>query len=1122
MTSEKVSCLADSATTHTVLRERIYFTNFVPKNAPLTTLSGPSNLIEGYGKARIMLSNGTILTIVEALYSPRSGRTLLSFKDIRDNNYHAEIHVESGVEFMCVTSYEYGQKRILEKMERNPSGLYTTTIRPIECHYVAGPTTGTAHEITLWHDRLGHPGRIVMRRIFKTSHGHPLTRSLGSIREIACQTCSMGKLITKPSYDKIRSNPPIFLQRIQGDICGPIQPPCGPFRYFMVLVDASTCWSHVCLLSTRNAAFSKLLAQVIKLRAHHPDYPIKSIRLDNAGKFTSKTFDDYCMSVGVEVEHPLPYVHTQNGLAEAFIKRLQMIARSLVIRTKLPIVAWGHAILHAAKLVHLRPVATQPFSALQLVTGCELDISHLRVFGCTVYVPISPPLRTKMGSQRRMGIYVGYDSPSIIRYLEPLIDDLFTARFVDCHFYETVFPPLGGDKNVNIPNERRELLWTTPTLSHLDPRTAQSEAEVQRILDLQSIAQSMPDAFTDLARVTRSHIPAANTLAKIDVPNLRRTTLLEARDANSGDPRTLAASQSSAPTQKCGRPLGSKDSHPRKRKTTAQGPEEPTVNPTIAYSFYPTHEEILDYGSVLEETNPPRENPFAVATEIMLSDDIESRSVDECRRRADWSNWKQAIQVELDSLAKRKVFGPVVPTPLHVKPVGYKWVFVRKRNEKNEIVRYKAHLVAQGFSQRPEIDYDETYSPVIDVITFRYLISLVVSEKLDMQLMDVVTAYLYGDLDTEIYMKSGICEHELCPCVFIKKSHSGFAIVAVYVDDINLIRTPEELARTASHLKSEFEMKDLGKTRYCLGLEIEHCSDGILVHQSNYTQKVLRRFNEDKAKSSSTPMVVRTLDAKRDPFRLNEDDEKILEPEVPYLSTIGALLYLAQCIRPDISFAVNLLARYSNAPTRRHWTGVKDIFRYLKGTTDLGLFYPYESSSDAAPYAHRVDSRLVGYANAGYLSDPHKARSQTGYVFTVGGTAISWRSTKQTLVATSSNHAEILALHEATRECFWLRAVMGHIRSSCDLHPAVNALTTIFEDNAACIEQLKKGYIKGDNTKHITPKFFFTHQQQEHQKIEVTQIRSQDNLADLFTKSLPKATFQKLVHGIGMRKLSKL
>ena len=235
--------------------------------------------------------------------------------------------------------------------------------------------------------------------------------------------------------------------------------------------------------------------------------------------------------------------------------------------------------------------------------------------------------------------------------------------------------------------------------------------------------------------------------------------------------------------------------------------------------------------------------------------------------------------------------------------------------------------------------------------------------------------------------------------MFIKKSYSRFAIVVVYVNDMNLIGTPAELEEIAAHLKSAFEMKVLGKTRYCFGREIEHCSDGILVHQSSYTQKVLRRFNEDKAKPSSTHMVVGTLDAKRDPFRPKADEEEILEPEVPYLSVIGALLYLAQCTRPNISFAVNLLARYSNAPTPRHWNGVKDIFRYLKGTTNLGLFYTRESPSVAAPYGPRIDSRLVGYTDVGYLSEPHRARSQTGYVFTVGDTAISWRSTKKMLVA---------------------------------------------------------------------------------------------------------------------------
>ena len=121
------------------------------------------------------------------------------------------------------------------------------------------------------------------------------------------------------------------------------------------------------------------------------------------------------------------------------------------------------------------------------------------------------------------------------------------------------------------------------------------------------------------------------------------------------------------------------------------------------------------------------------------SKDLEPRSVEEDRQRNDWPKWKEAMKAELDSLAKREVSGPVVRTPEDVKPVGYKWVFVRKRNEKNEVVRYKARLVAQGFSQRPGIDYEETYSPVVDAITLRYLVSLSAYHKLHMHLMDVVT-----------------------------------------------------------------------------------------------------------------------------------------------------------------------------------------------------------------------------------------------------------------------------------------------------------------------------------------------------------------------------------------------
>ena len=131
-------------------------------------------------------------------------------------------------------------------------------------------------------------------------------------------------------------NPPQFLERIHGDICGPIHPSSGSFRYFMVLIDASSRWSHVCLLSSRNLAFAKLLAQMIQLRAEFSDYPIKIIRLDNAAEFKSQDFDAYCVSVGIKVEHPIAHVHTQNGLGESFIKHLQLIVRPLLMKSELP------------------------------------------------------------------------------------------------------------------------------------------------------------------------------------------------------------------------------------------------------------------------------------------------------------------------------------------------------------------------------------------------------------------------------------------------------------------------------------------------------------------------------------------------------------------------------------------------------------------------------------------------------------------------------------------------------------------------------------------------------------------------------------------------------------------
>jgi hypothetical protein len=162
----------------------------------------------------------------------------------------------------------------------------------------------------------------------------------------------------------------------------------------------------------------------------------------------------------------------------------------------------------------------------------------------------------------------------------------------------------------------------------------------------------------------------------------------------------------------------------------------------------------------------------------------------------------------------------------------------------------------------------------------------------------------------------------------------------------------------------------------------------------------------DKVYPFKTLIVVRALEKDTDSFRPREEGEEVLGSEYPYLSAIRALMYLANNIRPNITFAVNLLVRYNAAPIMRHWNGVKDVLRYLRDTPDPCRFY-----------LKNQDLSIIGYADAGYLSDSHNGKSQTGFVFLHGGTIISWKSCKQILIDTSTNHSVIIALYEAALEC---------------------------------------------------------------------------------------------------------
>lgn len=246
------------------------------------------------------------------------------------------------------------------------------------------------------------------------------------------------------------------------------------------------------------------------------------------------------MLIGVIVEHLVPHVHTQTSLVESLIEHLQYISIALIVRIKLPIIVWGHEILLAATLIRLRPSVDHKHTPYQLAIGKEPNIYHLKMFGCTKYIPISPPQRTKMILKMRLEIYVGYESRSIIRYLEPLTCDIFQERFVDFHFDETKFPTLEGE----IKKLKNEITWYVPHLLHLDTYNKIWEVNVKKIMYLQYLTNYLPNSFTDLKRVTKSHVLAINVPVQIEILNLNNV-----------------ASTTKAHL-KCDRPMGFKDKIP--------------------------------------------------------------------------------------------------------------------------------------------------------------------------------------------------------------------------------------------------------------------------------------------------------------------------------------------------------------------------------------------------------------------------------------------------------------------------------------------------------------------------------------------------------------------------------
>jgi hypothetical protein len=351
------------------------------------------------------------------------------------------------------------------------------------------------------------------------------------------------------------------------------------------------------------------------------------------------------------------------------------------------------------------------------------------------------------------------------------------------------------------------------------------------------------------------------------------------------------------------------------------------------------------------------------------------------------------------------------------------------------------------------------------------------------------------------------------PCLYFRRIGKDIIILGVYVDDFTIVASESNAQKLNNELNQEFRTKNLGQADTVLKLQITRTQQGIILHQHEYTKELLKKFYHQCSKLRHAPLNVRNLDPSKDIYGYIRNGEEALGPEYPYMAAIGSLLYLAQCTRPDIAFSVALLARHCQSPTMRHWKGVKQILSYLKTYPDLGLLYHAKPKQE-----------LIGYADAGYQSDINPisstTRSQTGYLFTVGGTALSWKSKKQSIPTSSSSEAEHVALFAATQEALFLKNnLIDLIFNALDMTWENGQPTKIYCDNAQTLNHATKGYKRTEENKSINPKFF-TPFEFHNKSLFFEKIDSDDNPADMLTKTLPPIKHRKFTDLCGLRPIS--
>ena len=557
-------------------------------------------------------------------------------------------------------------------------------------------------------------------------------------------------------------------------------------------------------------------------------------------------------------------------------------------------------------------------------------------------------------------------------------------------------------------------------------------------------------------------------------------------------------------------------------------------------------ETILDTIIVAEpeqQKNRRMRHPFPLNPNIMLAysflgaalytqNPTEPPSYKHAKGDLAWPKWLEAMRSEHESLTDNKTWS-LVACPPNKKILSGRWVYKLKKGPSGEVLRYKARWVVRGFEQTEGIDYNETFASVVKPMSYKAIFAIAAALDLELEQMDVKTAFLYGDIDGEVYMEQppecddgtgrvcklnkalyglkqapriwyqtlstlleGLGFYPLTSDVgiFVK----GNTYIAVYVDDL-LIAGPlkEEIQELKDALSNRFQMTDLGPCSYYLGMTVvrDRKNRIIRLSQKGYIEKILKDFGMCEAKPQYTPM-------KTDQIETPEDYEPTDEIKTWYAKAIGNLMYAMLGTRPDIAYAVSYCSRFLAKPTEAHRAAVKRIMRYLKATIDLCLVYEGEIEP------------LTGFTDSDWAGDRETRRSTSGYVFNLGSGAISWSSKRQSSTALSSCEAEYIGQTQATKEAIWLRRLLTELQVANEEEHAP-AATIIYGDNQGAIALARNPQFHA-RTKHIDVQHHFVREKQHSGEVDLQYVPTDQQVADGLTKALPKDKFEVFRSALGL------